>query len=130
VIRYLFAALAGFMAGALWLLAMGVPFILPSWLDLRARVEVREAAAQGQAEAFDASEAIRKDEGVAAIIGVDDERQSCAAEIASLSAMYERALEQALGDQNHENANVDPIGGRNIRPPGGRVPDDTAMGED
>lgn len=126
----LWSYIATGMAGVVTGMLLTTYFPWGGIMDLREQRDVAVAAAQGQAEAFDASEAIRKDEGAAAIIGVDDERQSCADEIASLSAVYERALEQALGDQNHENANVDPIGGRDIRPPGGRVPDDTAMGED
>jgi len=122
--------LAVFLSGILAGLLTAVFFPWGGIMDLREQRDVAVAAATGQAAAFDASEGIRKDEGAAAVAGVDDERQSCAAEIASLSAVYERALEQALGDQNHENANAAPTGGRSIRPPGGRLSDDTAVGED
>lgn len=129
--RYLLAGLAGFMAGALWLLALGIPLVLPSWLDLHERAQTNKTIAEGQADAFDESEAIRKAEQDDAVGGVEDERQDCDGRIADLTRVYERELAAALyGDRHDETDDADPAGGRNIRPPGGGVRDDPALGED
>jgi len=126
--RYLLSAAVGAFAGILWLLFLGVPWLIPSYLSLRDDLQTARAAAAGQAEAFDASEMIRKDENQTAIEAVSNGRQSCEAEIASVTAVYEAALRNALGGTDNEISNVQPNGGRAIRPPGG-LRDHPAMGE-
>ncbi len=126
MMRALFPFVAGIFAGLL----IAVFFPWGGIVDLRSDLADARAAATGQAAAFDASEDIRKGENASAIVAVSGERQSCEAQIAAVSAVYERALIEALqGDRRNENVHADPIGGRNIRPPGG-VPDNPAMGED
>ena len=126
--RLIASAVVGAFAGILWLLFLGVPWLIPSYLSLRDDLQTAQAAAAGQAEAFDASELIRKDENQTAIEAVSNGRQSCEAEIASVTAVYEAALRNALGGTDNEISNANPNGGRAIRPPGG-LRDNPAMGE-
>jgi hypothetical protein len=87
----------GAVLGALWLLAIGIPFgILPSYLDLRSQAEAAESLAAGQAEAFDESEDLRDRESTAAIGAVDDERGSCQARLDSQAQGYERAIDEII----------------------------------
>jgi hypothetical protein len=94
IARLLLPAGAGFVLGVFALLFVGVPLLVPSWLTLHDRVQAREAAAAGHAEAFDVSEGRRASEGRDAIATVEDERGSCSARLAAQRTAYEAAIDR------------------------------------
>ncbi|MEN0652363.1 MULTISPECIES: hypothetical protein [Hyphobacterium] len=119
--RLLAGAAAGFVLGVFALLFVGVPFFVPSWLTLRDRVQTREAAAAGHAEAFDESEGLRSDEGREAIGNVEGERGACTERLTEMRRVYERQIDRLL-ERSDDASCPDPRGVRRIE----RVPDNTA----
>jgi hypothetical protein len=83
-------ASAGAAAGILWLTFIGVPFVLPSYLEVRADLRQAQADLKAHRESFDTSETRRDEEGMQCLAAVEAERNYWMAEIERRDARQTR----------------------------------------
>lgn len=86
------AAVAGFALGAAWLGLIGLPFFVPSYLDLAVEYRAAAKAAEAQEARGDAIEALRGDEADAGRDDVEAERGSCEARLRQRDALWSARL--------------------------------------
>lgn len=108
-----FGAAVGFALGGFWLLALGVPLIMPSWLDLRDDRNEALAALAAHRDAALKSEDLREREGLTAIEAVDAERAQQADQLARLEAIV-AAQAMQLAQEVRYDENDCPV--RAVRP--------------
>jgi hypothetical protein len=81
---------AGAALGILWLTFIGVPFMLPSYLEVRADLRQAQADLKAHRDSFDTSEGFRDEEGVQCLAAVEAERRYWIAEIERRDARQAR----------------------------------------
>ncbi len=94
-------AAVGAAIGILWLTFLGVPFIIPSYLSVRADLGQAQADLKATGESFDDSENLRRQEGGQCRDAVEAERDYWLREIRRRDAR--QAHFDAAGTQETEN---------------------------
>ncbi len=105
-------ASAGAAAGILWMAFIGVPFFLPSYLEVRADLHQAQANLKAHLDSFDTSEDFRDEEGVQCLAAVEAERRYWIAEIERRDASQTRFDTAGTTEpQNDETPLSEPEGG-------------------
>lgn len=81
-------AALGFAAAVVWLGFVGVPLIVPSYLDLALAYRAEQAKAEALTDQVDATETARKTDHAIATGTVGGERASCEARLADQRAIF------------------------------------------
>ena len=79
---------AGFAAAVLWLVFVGVPWLIPSYLDLAIKHRAAAAAAEAQQDRGDRIEDLRGEEADEARAVAEDERRACDARLAARERLW------------------------------------------
>lgn len=88
---------AGFAAAVIWLVLIGVPFIVPSYLDLAVDYRTAAGAAGAQLARGDAIEELRGEEAGEAVAVTETERSNCEARLAVRDRLHAADLARCLG---------------------------------
>lgn len=94
---------AGFAACLIWLGFIGVPLIVPSYVELAVAHRTAAAAAGAQQERGDAIEDLRGEEHREAVSSVEAERSDCDARLAARDALWSARMDRLLMEEPETN---------------------------